>query len=115
MALPRRLLSLPVRPSPLTTLSPRTRAPVLVRTLASTPDSSHVSERHVSAAHGITPQDSHGAHGHEDHYDPPTGWLWGVPPGEQYKKEGWEGVWYWGFYGSLGLAVLAYAGKPDTR
>lgn len=48
-------------------------------------------------------------------YEPPHGWLWGVPPGEQYKKEGWEGVWYWGFYGSLVLTAIAYAWKPDTR
>jgi len=47
--------------------------------------------------------------------DPPTGWLFGVKPGEQYQKEGWEGVWYWGFFGSLAFAVVAYAFKPDTR
>jgi len=52
---------------------------------------------------------------HEDHYDPPTGWLWGVPPGQQREKEGWEGIWYWGFYGSLALAAVAYCYKPDTR
>ncbi len=51
---------------------------------------------------------------HEDHYDPPSGWLWGVPPGEKYKKEGWENMWIYGFFGSLGLAVVAYAYKPDT-
>jgi hypothetical protein len=55
----------------------------------------------------------HGAH-HEDHYDPPSGWLWGVKPGEKYQKEGWETIWMWGFFGSLGLAVVAYAFKPDT-
>jgi hypothetical protein len=54
-----------------------------------------------------------GGHGHE--YDPPTGWLFGVKPGEKYQKEGWETIWYWGFYASLGLAVVAYAFKPDTR
>jgi hypothetical protein len=51
---------------------------------------------------------------HEDHYDPPTGWLWGVKPGEKYQKEGWEGVFVWGFFGSLALGVAAYAFKPDT-
>lgn len=81
--------------------------------MASTPDSSHVSEHTVSAPHGTTPQDAHGAH--HDHYDPPTGWLWGVRPGEKYQKEGWEGIWYYGFYGSIALAMLAYAGKPDTK
>ena len=53
-------------------------------------------------------------HAHEDHYDPPTGWLFGVKPGEKYQKEGWETVWVWGFFGSLGLAAVAYAFKPDT-
>lgn len=54
-------------------------------------------------------------HGHESHYDQPTGWLFGVKPGEKYQKEGWEGIWYWGFYGSFALATVAYAFKPDTR
>ncbi|MCJ1287790.1 hypothetical protein MMC26_007142 [Xylographa opegraphella] len=51
---------------------------------------------------------------HESHYDPPSGWLFGVPPDEKYKKEGWEAVWVWGFWGSLGVAVVAYAYKPDS-
>ena len=51
---------------------------------------------------------------HEPRYDPPGGWLWGRPPGEKYEKEGWEGIWYWGVWGSLGLTVVAYAYKPDT-
>ncbi|KAF2690430.1 hypothetical protein K458DRAFT_439397 [Lentithecium fluviatile CBS 122367] len=55
-----------------------------------------------------------GGGGHEAKYDPPTGWLFGVKPGEKYEKEGWEGIWYWGFYGSFALATIAYAFKPDT-
>ncbi|MCJ1293262.1 hypothetical protein MMC34_004816 [Xylographa carneopallida] len=51
---------------------------------------------------------------HESHYDPPSGWLFGIPPDEKYKKEGWENVWVWGFWGSLGVAVVAYAYKPDS-
>ncbi|MCJ1318699.1 hypothetical protein MMC15_004029 [Xylographa vitiligo] len=51
---------------------------------------------------------------HESHYDPPSGWLFGIPPDEKYKKEGWETVWVWGFWGSLGVAVVAYAYKPDS-
>ena len=54
------------------------------------------------------------ADAHESPYDPPSGWLFGVPPGERAKKEGWEGVWAWGFCGSLGLAAVAYVFKPDT-
>ncbi|CAL3968915.1 unnamed protein product [Diplocarpon coronariae] len=53
-------------------------------------------------------------HAHEDHFDPPSGWLFGVKPGEKAEKEGWEGIWVYGFFGSLGLAAVAYAFKPDT-
>lgn len=56
-----------------------------------------------------------GAHG--DHYDPPTGWLWGEEPtpGKKKEREDWELIWYFGMFGSLGLATIAYAFKPDTR
>lgn len=54
----------------------------------------------------------HGAH--EDHYDPPTGWLWGLDPSKKHEKEGWENIFFYGFFGSLGLGVVAYAFKPDT-
>lgn len=56
-----------------------------------------------------------GDHAHEDHYDPPTGWLWGVKPGEKYENEGWENVWFYGFFGSLLFGVVGYCYKPDTR
>ncbi|KAL8953078.1 MAG: hypothetical protein Q9222_001071 [Ikaeria aurantiellina] len=48
------------------------------------------------------------------HYDPPSGWLWGIPPGEKREKEGWENVWIYGFFGGLLMGVIAYAYKPDT-
>lgn len=51
---------------------------------------------------------------HGSHYDPPTGWLFGIKPGHKYAKEGWEGVWYYGFIGSLLAAGVAYVFKPDT-
>ncbi|KAJ4301806.1 hypothetical protein N0V90_003900 [Kalmusia sp. IMI 367209] len=51
--------------------------------------------------------------GHGPSYDPPSGWLFGVKPGEKYQKEGWEGL-VLGFYGSFAVAVVAYAFKPDT-
>ena len=38
-----------------------------------------------------------------------------MKPGEKYENEGWEKVWYWGFYGSLLIGVVAYCYKPDTR
>ena len=47
-------------------------------------------------------------------YDPPTGWLFGVKPGEKYQNEGWEGPFFYGFCGSLVLFTIAYAFKPDT-
>lgn len=55
------------------------------------------------------------AGGHESHYDPPHGWLFGVKPGEKYEKEGWEGAMYWGFGGAMAFGIVAYAFKPDTR
>lgn len=51
---------------------------------------------------------------HGSHYDPPTGWLFGIKPGQKYAKEGWEGIWYYGFIGSLLVAGVAYVFKPDT-
>lgn len=55
------------------------------------------------------------AHAHEDHYDTPTGNLWGVKQGEKYENEGWENVWYYGFFGSCLFGLVGYCYKPDTR
>ncbi|KAK5168358.1 uncharacterized protein LTR77_006928 [Saxophila tyrrhenica] len=57
---------------------------------------------------------SAGDHAHEDHYDSPSGWLFGVKPGEKYENEGWENVWYYGFFGSILFGVVGYCYKPDT-
>lgn len=54
------------------------------------------------------------AGGHGSDYDPPGGWLWGIRPGDKYEKEGWENIFFYGFYGSIALAMVAYAFKPDT-
>ncbi|KAI0836341.1 ESSS subunit of NADH:ubiquinone oxidoreductase [Hypoxylon sp. FL0890] len=51
---------------------------------------------------------------HGPQYDPPTGWLFGVKPGEKYQKEGWETPFIYGFCGSLVIAGIAYGFKPDT-
>jgi hypothetical protein len=51
---------------------------------------------------------------HGDHYDPPTGWLFGVKPGEKAEKEGWENLWVYGFFGACAFGVVGYAVKPDT-
>lgn len=58
---------------------------------------------------------SAGDHAHEDHYDPPGGWLFGVKPGEKYENEGWENVWFYGFFGTMAFGVIGYCYKPDTR
>ncbi|EMD01214.1 hypothetical protein BAUCODRAFT_82315, partial [Baudoinia panamericana UAMH 10762] len=54
------------------------------------------------------------SHAHDDHYDQPSGYLWGVKPGEKYENEGWEGVFYYGFCGSLLFGLVGYCYKPDT-
>ncbi|KKA30035.1 hypothetical protein TD95_001535 [Thielaviopsis punctulata] len=54
-----------------------------------------------------------GGHGEND-FDPPTGWLWGVKPGEKPEKEGWEGPVYYVFLPSFVLFAIALAFKPDT-
>lgn len=78
----------------------------------------HSSQTPIHAARTLTSTAriraaDHGA-AHEDPYDPPSGWLWGIKPGEKPEKEGWEGVFFWGFGGSLLLGAVAYAFKPDT-
>ncbi|KAK3945574.1 putative NADH-ubiquinone oxidoreductase [Diplogelasinospora grovesii] len=55
-----------------------------------------------------------GGASHGPQYDPPTGWLFGVKPGEKYQNEGWETPFFYGFCGSLVLFTIAYAFKPDT-
>ncbi|KAF1362664.1 hypothetical protein EJ07DRAFT_56991, partial [Lizonia empirigonia] len=52
--------------------------------------------------------------GHDSHYDPPAGWLFGVKPGEKYEKEGWENVTYYAFLPLMVGFVGVYAFKPDT-
>ena len=102
---------LPLPPMPLlhpSRCAQRVTASLPSRTSAST---SPAFRRSISSSRSL--RSASGSH--EDHYDPPSGWLWGVPPGQKYQKEGWENIWFWGFCGSLGLGVIAYAYKPDTR
>ncbi|KAH7275824.1 hypothetical protein FSOLCH5_005456 [Fusarium solani] len=51
--------------------------------------------------------------GGEHQFEPPTGWLWGVKPGEKAEPEGWEWPMYI-FLGSLVATGVALAFKPDT-
>lgn len=67
-----------------------------------------------SRTFATTPARRSGGHGHGPEYDPPTGWLFGVRPGEKAEKEGWENFAYYGFCGSLAAFGIAYAFKPDT-
>ncbi|KAL5535609.1 hypothetical protein ACEPAF_3703 [Sanghuangporus sanghuang] len=51
------------------------------------------------------------------HYNEPTGNLFGekpLPPGQSRQKESWENLWYWGMFGSMGLAAVGLYYKPDT-
>ncbi|KAI1613574.1 NADH:ubiquinone oxidoreductase 11.6kD subunit [Exophiala viscosa] len=63
--------------------------------------------------HGHGHGAAHGEHGHDDHFDPPSGWLWGQRPGEKYEKEGWE-PFAWIFTASWIIAIAAYTMKEDT-
>lgn len=54
------------------------------------------------------------ASGGAPEYDPPTGWLFGIRPGEKYEKEGWENMMLYGFCGSFAVFGIVYAFKPDT-
>jgi hypothetical protein len=95
---------------------PLPRTVALTRVAKSLPQSSPLSTSQRTFVRGFsyTKERKAADHAHEDHYDPPSGWLFGVKPGEKAEKEGWETVWIWGFFGSLGLGVVAYAFKPDT-
>ncbi len=59
--------------------------------------------------------DTHGHHasGHDDHFDAPSGWLWGIRPGEKAEKEGWEGL-AWVYVGVWVVAIALYTMKEDT-
>ena len=50
---------------------------------------------------------------HGPQWDPPSGWLWGIPPGEKAKKEGWEGPMYV-YLASFVVLTVFLAFKPDT-
>ncbi|KAI9730587.1 MAG: hypothetical protein M1834_005830 [Cirrosporium novae-zelandiae] len=87
-----------------TTATASTRAILRLHSPVSTPSRQLSTTRSLRSAHGE----------HESQYDPPTGWLWGIPPGKKYEKEGWEGLMLWGFGGSMLFGVVGYIFKPDT-
>ncbi|KAJ9626548.1 hypothetical protein H2203_004181 [Taxawa tesnikishii (nom. ined.)] len=71
---------------------------------------SSIARRTLSTTHSLRSAEG----SHEEHYDPPGGWLFGVKPGEKYQNEGWENVFVYGFFGSLAFGVIGYIYKPDT-
>lgn len=90
-----------------------TSVPILNRSLALSPSLTRIHNPPpvLRPFSSNPPSRSGDAH---SHYDPPSGWLWGIPPGEKREKEGWENVWIYGFFGGLLMGVVAYAYKPDT-
>ncbi|CAF9919824.1 MAG: hypothetical protein GOMPHAMPRED_001886 [Gomphillus americanus] len=95
------------------TSSPANKTPITSAVAITSPHrSTNQSLTHSKSAFSTT--SIRPAASHDDHYDPPGGWLFGVPPGEKYEKEGWEGLFYWGFCGSFAVAAVALAFKPDT-
>ena len=91
-------------------LKPLSASPILHQTnllprTSSTPvqfQSSTLQSRALSSTHPASSSDSEHPSSHSDHYDPPSGWLFNVPPGEKYKKEGFVGVGRLGQHGVNG-------------
>lgn len=54
------------------------------------------------------------SHSHEAPYDVPSGWFLNMSPGGKAEKEGWESIFYYGFFGSLFATAVAYVYKPDS-
>lgn len=102
-----RLPRLAVRSSQ-TILSSAARTPLTARATSQT-------ALRLASTHSAQEEHGHGSggHGHDDHFDPPGGWLWGQRPGEKYEKEGWEGL-AWVFVASWVVAIAAYTMKEDT-
>lgn len=54
-----------------------------------------------------------GGHSNESQFDPPTGWLFGVKPGQKTEYEGWE--WPMVAFGATIVGTgVAFAFSPDT-
>ncbi len=94
----------------------RPSALCLTRPICRIPPSRPSATRTLASTHppDVSEHPSPDTGSHDSHYDPPSGWLFGVPPGQKYEKEGWEDIWVYGYWGSLLLGVVAYAYKPDT-
>ncbi|OMJ11256.1 hypothetical protein AYI70_g5157 [Smittium culicis] len=53
--------------------------------------------------------------GHGPELQEPTGYLFSRKPGVKYEKEGWENLWYYGFYGAMVFGSIGLYFKPDTK
>ncbi|KAJ9633834.1 uncharacterized protein PV06_05675 [Exophiala oligosperma] len=104
------ILSNTSRSTPLVPFTTRT-TPLRLASTHSAGHDDHGAHGHAAAAGGGGDH-GHGG-GHDDHFDPPGGWLWGQRPGEKYEKEGWEGL-AWAFVGCWVVAIAAYTMKEDT-
>lgn len=87
---------------------PVLRSQAFTRTLTTTPRTAA-----AAATKGDHASDHAHHEGHDSHYDPPGGWLWGLRPGEKAPKEGWEYPFY-AMVAGLMVATVAYTMKEDT-
>ncbi|OLY79782.1 hypothetical protein AYI68_g6134 [Smittium mucronatum] len=53
--------------------------------------------------------------GHGPELQEPTGYLFNQKPGVKYEKEGWENLWFYGFYGAIFFGSIGLYFKPDTK
>jgi hypothetical protein len=75
---------------------------------------SHPTTSLAARSFSITARRRGGGHGDESPFEPPTGWLWGIKPGEKYEKEGWENTWFYLIVPSFIITGIVLAFKPDT-
>ncbi|PVU86488.1 hypothetical protein BB559_004276 [Furculomyces boomerangus] len=53
--------------------------------------------------------------GHGPELQEPTGYLFNRKPGEKIEPEGWEKIWFYGFYGAMLYGAVGLYFKPDTK
>ena len=99
------------RPVFKTAIVSRPQASQPIRHLSTTPRFLATAAESTGDHHAVHAK--HDAHGHESHYDPPGGWLWGIRPGEKAEREGWEIPFYVMCAGYV-VAIIAYSMKEDT-
>ena len=99
----------PTRPAYTITTYPQSRSYATDQPVTATSSDTHKGSD-GGAQHG---DHGHGGH-HEDHYDPPGGWLWGIRPGEKYEKEGWENIMFYLYVPTIIVGVAVYVNKEDT-